>query len=298
MKIVFYSIFFLAPLLTPDPKESVDPAHLIDLAEEKTDFIRKAYFNSPDGGRYYGTWSGEIIFIGYDPYAHGYGTFKVVNPKNPNQWYRYVGNLKEGNMHGYGAYYEHHPNSSCLIEGEFKDGHLHGKCVVKTSSGSYIAGNFRYGKLYGKGALKASGTKLLKLDCNGLDLGRSMRTGVVLNDFPCTREYDSGGDLLIGAAMVISALAILSDNHTTIGDFLNCATQFGVSNVIKNPVYAGAASEAINSLYNNNKYSWANMSSNSIQNILSDELKSSGHTHLSNSISFLSYLQCLLEDSK
>ncbi len=257
---------------------------------------QKGLFFSPDGDRYYGDWSGEINYVDGKPYVNGEGTFKAVNAQNTNQWFRYTGKTKNGYPNGYGSYFEH-INGTGLIEGEFYNGKLHGRCIIKTSSGTYISGNFKYGKLYGKGAIKSPESKLMEIECDGFDLSKMMSTGIIPREFPCTKEYDNS-NILIGAAMVISSLAVLFDEHTSISDFINCASQYGVTSIVGNPIYAGAASEAINSLYSSKGYSWVNMSQNSIENYLSAELKENGYSNLSNSIDFVSYVGCILSDSK
>jgi hypothetical protein len=145
--------------------------------------------------------------------------------------------------------------------------------------------------------MKSSQYNLFKVKCNGLDLIKLINSQYSSGSIPC-EKINKSSDILIGAAILISAFYLTTEKHSSLNDILNCASQYGVSELAGNPVYAAAASEAINSLFNKKKYSWENMAEGTIQNFLQEELKNKGYGSLSNSVSFLTYLSCLVEDAK
>lgn len=71
----------------------------------------------------------------------GYGTYVSRYGQ------RYVGEFKDGELHGQGAMT--YPNGSKYI-GEFKNGKNHGHGILTLPDGEKLVGEFRYGEFKGK----------------------------------------------------------------------------------------------------------------------------------------------------
>ena len=61
---------------------------------------------------------------------------------------RYVGEIRNGQFHGQGAYFFSNGNE---YEGAFHEGKYHGQGVFKFASGERYEGEFRNGKFHGHG---------------------------------------------------------------------------------------------------------------------------------------------------
>ncbi len=65
--------------------------------------------------------------------------------KSNNKYYKYEGNFKFNNKHGYGVEEILYDNKLTVYRGEFQDNHKHGKGYLEFYDGSYYEGEFVHG---------------------------------------------------------------------------------------------------------------------------------------------------------
>lgn len=244
-----------------------------------------------------GEWTGEIKYTDGKPLAHGFGKF--IAKERGGNYIAYNGNTRNGKMHGNGYYYDDLGGGKSFSETTWKYGLPDGKFIFKGGDGSYMAGNLENGLLKGVLSIKSakrSELGLIKVNCDGLRFLNILR-GQSLSSCNVYKDEDSD-NLLIGIGILFAGIHLLTDEHSSISQAINCAVQYGVSNLVENPIYAGAASEAVNSLFKNESYSWKNMGQSTVENYLSNELKDSGYSTLAKSAGFISYMNCIVQDSK
>ena len=242
-----------------------------------------------------GQWIGDV----YTPtgqemkLTNGSGTFALFDPKSNEILFKFKGNTLNGIWDGYIYYLEKSKRGNLYIEGEFKSGLPNGKVICKLMNGSYFAGTFQFGKSYDKISFLKNGEALSSY-CNGFDFMQYLKNDT--SQFQKCKRESNLNDPLYGAAIILSNIAAVSDKHASIEKFLECVRLNDVEIFIKNPDFSLAGSEAIKSVINNTL--WKNESLEEIQERLKQALLEQKYENLSKSIEFISFLSCLIEESR
>ncbi len=242
-----------------------------------------------------GQWIGDVyIPTGLDVnLTNGTGTFALLDPKSNEILLKFKGNTINGIWDGYIYYLEKSKRGNLFIEGNFKGGLPNGKIICKLNNGTYFAGTFQFGKSFEKISL-VKNNEVISTYCNGFDFMQYMKKDIAQLQ-KCKRETTLD-DPLYGAAIIISSIATMSDKHTKIDKFMECVMLNDVEIFVKNPDFALVGAEAIKSVLKNPM--WKDHSLDEIQDQLKQALIESQFEHLSKSIEFISFLGCLLEESR
>jgi hypothetical protein len=242
-----------------------------------------------------GQWIGDV----YTPsgsevkLTNGTGTFSIFNSQKNEFNLKFKGNTVNGIWDGYIYYMEKSNKGSLFIEGNFKSGLPHGQVICRFNDGNYFAGTFQFGKAYERISFSRN-DEAISTFCEGFDLMQYINKDT--SQFRhCKREM-ALNDPLYGAAIMISNIAEVSDKHVSIEKFLECVKLNDVEIFIKNPDFALAGAEAIKKVIKNPL--WKNHSLEEIQEELLQAIVELKYENLSRSIEFISFLACVIEESR
>jgi hypothetical protein len=242
-----------------------------------------------------GQWIGEV----YTPsgmelnLTNGSGTFAQFDPSSNECNFKFKGNTTNGIWNGYIYYMEKTKKGNLFIEGEFKDGLPNGKMICRLSDGNYIAGTFMAGKSFEKVSLQKD-KQAKSAYCNGFDFIQFLKNDASqLSKFTRETEVD---DPLYGAAILLSNIATVSDKHSTIDQFLECAKLSQAVKLINNPEFAMAGADAVKAVFGNPL--WKDKTIEDLQDQLKEYLVLRNYENLAQSDEFISFLGCQIEESR
>ncbi len=242
-----------------------------------------------------GLWIGEV----YNPkgltlnLTDGPGLFSMYDTSNSNLYQRFKGKTVNGIWDGYIYYHEQTKEGNLFLEGEFKGGLPHGKIICCLDDNRFLAGTFHYGYSYNKISLYKT-PEPVSLFCNGFDFLKFIKndSSQLIN---CARET-SLDDPLYACAIIISRLASFSEKHPSIDKFLECMRLNEVEPLLQSPEYSKAGADVIQFIMNNQF--WKDFSLEEIQELCKVKLKDNHYENLSESLQFVSFLSCLMEECR
>jgi hypothetical protein len=240
-----------------------------------------------------GDWSGYTTTNSQNiTVANGYGKWEYYN--KGRLLFSLTGNATYGQFNGYVVLYIYSDIGTEFFEGYVSDGVPHGKIIINDSKNRIFSTSFYYGNMNDKLRANIPGYRTASFECGQISL-KELLSADVMNYCKIENNFN---DELFGFATIISAIITLTDDHLTMNDFTNCLLQNYASELIGDPIKAAVASEAINSYLTNNSYSWKTASESAATNYLSKYLNDNGYKSLSNSINFVSSLNCIISKSK
>jgi hypothetical protein len=225
--------------------------------------------------------------------TNGSGIFTLRDPQSDEVVLKFKGNTTNGIWDGYVYYFEKSSQGSFYIEGDFKSGMPNGKVICKLNDDSYIAGTFLEGKSFEKISVRKK-NEATSTYCNGFDFMKYLKEDTAQLE-KCKREVPLD-DALYGAAIIMSHIASVSDQHTSIDKFMECMRLNEMEHFVKNPEYAEIAGKAIKGLMI--RENWKRISLEDIQEQLKQTFIQKHYEHLASSEGYISFIGCLIEESR
>lgn len=242
-----------------------------------------------------GQWIGEVFTPSglQVQLTNGSGTFALRDSISNEVVLKFKGNTTNGIWDGYVYYFEKSTQGNFYIEGYFKSGLPNGKVICKLNDENYIAGTFDKGKSFEKISVRRKDA-VMSTYCNGFDFMLYLKNDTAQFD-KCKRTVPLD-DPLYGAAIFLSQIASVSDKHAGIEKFMECMKLNEVELFVRNSDFAEIASDAIKEIMMSEN--WKNKTLEDIQEQLKLTFVKKHYENLANSEGFISFLGCLIEESR